>query len=373
MRFVLAITILTVSATAAQATEDRYGPTRDRSRAASGQGVAAPYTGPMLTWTGKTPAPMAASAAPAMPQAVAPWAGPVAAVTGQRAAPYPSMAAQAPIATDYGPAPQIGQPNLPNSLYDRPAVPPMAAAPSAPTPRYEPPVSLQAAAPAGQRAAPYPSTSAQVPIAAYGTVPEAAPKPALSTSLYGRPAAAPAAVAPTAPAPRYEPPARPQAAAPAGQRAAPYPSMSAQAPTAAALGPDPQVSPKPAPPTSLNDRPAAAPVAAATPARPQAAAAPAPSAPKPVRAPAAPGRSKAYSVLREFGGVPDPIDIPPPTSYWATRADTAPVDAVEVSLAPDGGVGSEEVDGATGEDEASEAARRRERDWNRARAAEARR
>jgi hypothetical protein len=142
---------------------------------------------------------------------------------------------------------------------------------------------------------------------------------------------------------------------------------------AAAYGPDPQVSPKPAPPTSLNDRPAAAPVAAATPARPQAAAAPAPSAPKPVRAPADPGRSKAYSVLREFGGVPDPIDIPPPTSYWATRADTAPVDAVEVSLAPDGGVGAEEVDGATGEDEASEAARRRERDWNRARAAEARR
>ena len=147
--------------------------------------------------------------------------------------------------------------------------------------------------------------SAQVPIAAYGTVPEAAPKPALSTSLYGRPAAAP--------------------------------------------------------------------VAAATPARPQAAAAPAPAAPKPVRAPADAGRSKAYSVLREFGGVPDPIDIPPPTSYWATRADTAPVDAVEVSLAPDGGVGSEEVDGAAGEDEASEAARRRERDWNRARAAEARR
>ena len=355
MRFVLAITILTVSATAAQAAEDRYGPTRDRSRAASGQGVAAPYTGPMLTWTGKTPAPMAASAAPAMPQAVAPWAGPVAAVTGQRAAPYPSMAAQAPIATDYGPAPQIGQPNLPNSLYDRPAVPPMAAAPSTPAPRYEAPVSRRAAAPDGQRAAPYPSTSAQVPIAAYGTVPEAAPKPALSTSLYGRPAAAPVA------------------AAPAGQRAAPYPSMSAQAPTAAALGPDPQVSPKPAPPTSLNDRPAAAPVAAATPARPQAAAAPAPSAPKPVRAPAAPGRSKAYSVLREFGGVPDPIDIPPPTSYWATRADAPPVDAVEVSLAPDGGVGAEEVDGAAGEDEASEAARRRERDWNRARAAEARR
>ncbi|MFY8142082.1 MAG: hypothetical protein ACOVMO_15320, partial [Caulobacter sp.] len=103
------------------------------------------------------------------------------------------------------------------------------------------------------------------------------------------------------------------------------------------------------------------------------AAAPAPAAPKPVRAPPHPGRSKAYSVLREFGGVPDPIDIPPPTSYWATRADTAPVDAVEVSLAPDGGVGSEEVDGAAGEDEASEAARRRERDWNRARAAEARR
>lgn len=301
MRLVLALTIVTVSAAGAQAAEDRYGPSRDRSRAASGQGAAAPYNGPMLTWTGKTPAPMAATAAsavPALPQPVAPWAGPVAAVAGQRAAPYPSIAAQAPVADAYAPAPQIE------------------------------------------------------------------PRPALPTSLYGRPAAAPMAAAPSSPSPRYDPPARPQAAAEAGQRAAPYRSMSAQTPITAAYGPAPQVAPKPALPSSLYDSPAAAPVAAVT---------PAPSAPKPVRAPGDAGRSKAYSVLREFGGVPDPIDIPPPTSYWATRPETAPVDAVDADLAPGGGVGSDEVADAAGQGEVSDAARRRERDRDRARAAEAKR
>lgn len=165
----------------------------------------------------------------------------------------------------------------------------------------------------------------------------------------------------------------PSAATP-GPRAAVYPSMTAPAPVAAAYAPAPQpVAPQRALPTSLYDRPAAAPAAAAPryepPARPQAALPPSPSAP--VRAPGDAGRSKAYSVLREFGGVPDPIDIPPPTSYWATRPETAPVDAVETDLAPGGGVGSDEVADANGQGEISEAARRRERERDRARAAAA--
>jgi hypothetical protein len=98
---------------------------------------------------------------------------------------------------------------------------------------------------------------------------------------------------------------------------------------------------------------------------------PAPSSPTPVRAPGDAGRSKAYSVLREFGGVPDPIDIPPPTSYWATRPETAPVDAAPADMAPGGGVGSDEVAEANGQGELSEAARRRERERDRARAAAA--
>ncbi len=149
----------------------------------------------------------------------------------------------------------------------------------------------------------------------------------------------------------------PAAAAP-GPRATAYPSMSAPQRTL---------------PTSLYDRPAAAPAAAAPryepPARPQAALPPSPSAP--VRAPGDAGRSKAYSVLREFGGVPDPIDIPPPTSYWATRPETAPVDAALADLAPGGGVGSDEVADANGQGEMSDAARRRERERDRARAAAA--
>jgi hypothetical protein len=73
-------------------------------------------------------------------------------------------------------------------------------------------------------------------------------------------------------------------------------------------------------------------------------------------------------VLREFGGVPDPIDIPPPTSYWATRYETAPADAAEADLSPAGGVGSEEVADADGRGEMSDAARRRERERDRDRA-----
>ncbi len=256
MRLVLAITILTVSAAGAQAAEDRYGPPRARSATTSGQpgalpASAAPYSGQMLSWSGKTPgqAPQAAPApaAPVMPQPVAAWAGPAAGAPGPRATAYPSMSAPVPIAAAYTPAPQ--------------------------------PVARQRALP---------------------------------TSLYDRPAATPAAAPAAAPAPRYEPPARPQAAL-----------------------------------------------------------APSPSAPAPVRAPADAGRSKAYSVLREFGGVPDPIDIPPPTSYWATRYETAPVEAVEADLAPGGGVGSDEVADADGRGEMSDAARRRERDRDRARAAAA--
>ncbi|MDP2260699.1 MAG: hypothetical protein Q8J89_13390 [Caulobacter sp.] len=257
MRLVLAITILAAGAVTAQAAEDRYGPPRARpvTAPASQPGAlpasAAPYSGQMLSWSGKTPGqapqPSPVVAAPVMPQPIAAWAGPAAAAPGPRAASYPSLTAPAPMAAAYAPAPR--------------------------------------------------------PVA---------PQTALPTSLYDRPASAPIAAAPAPPAPRYEPPARRQAVL-----------------------------------------------------------APPPSAPAPVRAPSDAGRSKAYSVLREFGGVPDPIDIPPPTSYWATRPGTAPVDAVEADFAPGGGVGADEVADANGQGEMSDAARRRERERDRARAAAA--
>lgn len=234
--------------------------------------------------------------------------------------------------------------------------------------RYGPP-RARSAAPAGQpgalpaSAAPY----AGQMLSWSGKTPGQAPQPS------------PVAAAPVMPQPiaAWAGP----AAAARGPRATSYPSLTAQAPTAAAYTPAPRpVAPQTALPTSLYDRPAPAPVAAAPvppapryepPARPQAVLAPPPSAPAPVRAPSDAGRSKAYSVLREFGGVPDPIDIPPPTSYWATRPETAPVDAAPAEMTSVGGVGSDEVAEANGQGELSEAARRRERERDRARAAAA--
>jgi len=94
-------------------------------------------------------------------------------------------------------------------------------------------------------------------------------------------------------------------------------------------------------PQNLYDRPMAPPAPqyqpqvtvprAAAPFQPQAAPAPLPApqyAPQPSAQRVAAGDNggaRSYSVIREFGGQPDPIALPPPTSYWATREQAQPV------------------------------------------------
>ena len=261
MRLVLALSIVAVSAASAHAAEDRYGPPRAASSSAGPQvasalpASSAPYSGQMLSWSGKAPgqAPMApAASGPALPQPIAPWAGQ--APTPQRVS-YPSIAA--PVQR-------------------------------APQPAFIP------QAPQRQAAAPQP----------------------LPTSLYDRPAA---------PAP--------VAAAPVPQPQSPYPPSGGQA--------------APPPPPSVTAR---------------------------VRSPdeASP---RAYSVLREFGGTPDPINIPPPTSYWATRPETAPppesADEAAADFGPAGGVGAADVASADSLSPEEEAAKRRRRELLKERAAAA--
>lgn len=211
------------------------------------------------------------------------------------------------------------------------------------------------------------------------------------------PAQAPAAVATAAPA--MPQPIAPWAGpAPTPQRAA-YPSIAAPvaAPIPAAYTPPPARPAAPAPqaaaaqplPASLYDRPAApAPVAAAPAPQPQpqpqqpyqpprtqaSTLPPPPSTPTRVRSPdeASP---RAYSVLREFGGTPDPINIPPPTSYWATRPETAPAPAeaedAGADFGPAGGVGAADVASADSLSPEEEAAKRRKRELLKERAAAA--
>jgi len=80
-------------------------------------------------------------------------------------------------------------------------------------------------------------------------------------------------------------------------------------------------------PQSLYDRPMAPAGAPQTVPLPRAAAAASlPPPPSAQRAQAPYGSAaRAYSVIREFGGQPDPVTLPPPTSYWATRDQGQPV------------------------------------------------
>lgn len=204
-------------------------------------------------------------------------------------------------------------------------------------------------------------------------------------------------------------PALPQPIAPwAGQatgpqRPAPYPSIVApvMTPTPAAYAPPPAQPVAPPPvaatqplPTSLYDRPAAIPAPQPTapvqraalppapttqpaqpyqpPRSPTASLPPAPSQPARIAGPEE-ARPRAYSVIREFGGTPDPINIPPPTSYWATRPETAPpADEADTSeFATAGGVGASEVAAAEGQGAEDAAAARRAREEKAARAAAA--
>ncbi len=245
MRTVIAIALLSASAVAAHAAEDRYGPARPRPAPApygaqGGQGDPAaaptPYAGPMLSWTGKV-----------QPQATA-----------------PAAAASPPVAAA-----------LPTNLYD---------APSTPAGRVQAHPWLQ------RTTAPAPTTAPQRP----------APPP-----QYATPRPAPVAAAPAQP--QYRPAYQPQA-----QYQQPQP----------AYRPQPQAQPQ----LAGGPQPTAAP--------PPVAATPAPPVARPVAQPAAPRQvaaagtdattARAYSVVREYGGQPDPITLPPPQSYWATRPGVTP-------------------------------------------------
>jgi hypothetical protein len=228
--------------------------------------------------------------------------------------------------------------------------PAVAAAPPAPV-MPQPIAAWAGPAPTPQRVS-YPSIAApvaQTPVAytPQSPAPQGVAAAPLPTSLYDRP---------TAPAPQaYAPPA---AKAPAPQ-AAPPPMQQAAA--------EPQRPPMPAAPQPT--QPYQAP-------RAQAAATLPPPPSNPVRTSTPDeARPRAYSVLREFGGTPDPIDIPPPTSYWATRPETAPPpeDATDATadFGSAGGVGAEEVSSADSLSEEEVADKRRERAEARKRAAAA--
>ncbi len=204
-------------------------------------------------------------------------------------------------------------------------------------------------APTPQRVS-YPSIAAPVqPAPQPAFVPQAparqaaAPQP-LPTSLYDRPAAPPAQA--------YAPPPVQQPV----QQPSPQPARQAVV--------QPTLQPLPAPqqPTQPYQAP-----------RGQAASLPPPPS-TPTRMTAGPedARPRAYSVLREFGGTPDPINIPPPTSYWATRPETAPPpEDASADFDVAGGVGAAEVASADRLDAEELAAKRRERDEKRERAAAA--
>lgn len=142
-------------------------------------------------------------------------------------------------------------------------------------------------------------------------------------------------VVPAVHTPVVQPPAAPQPVAPQPVAYTPPSPRTAPAAQAAPL------------PTSLYDRPA--PRAAVQPApqsRPSPQPAPQPQ-PEPQRIAATqPGAQSArsYSVVREFGGVPDPINIPPPTSYWATRPGA--LDPMPGDTAPDAEKPAASVDDA---------------------------
>ncbi|ATQ43820.1 hypothetical protein [Caulobacter mirabilis] len=258
MRTVIAIALLSASAVAAQAAEDRYGPARPQQASApygvQGGPAAAPtpYAGPMLSWTGKvqpqTPAPVAAASAPA------------------------------------GPAP------LPTSLYD---------APPAPAARVQ-------AHPWLQR------TTAPAP-------PAAPQRPTLPPQ-YAPPRPAPVAAAPTQPPyrPAYQPQAQYQQPQPAYR---PQPQARPQL----AGGPPPAAAPQP-PVAAAPVAPVAQPIAQ-------------PVAPRQVAAAGTDATTaRAYSVVREYGGQPDPISLPPPQSYWATRPGVTPDQGVVLDDTMNGAV-----------------------------------
>jgi hypothetical protein len=140
MRLLFAITLLAVSATGAQAGEDRYGSRRAPAGAdAAGRPAPLPYSGPMLTWSGKTAAPAIASAAPRQQLPARPdmmsglYRGALAPHSPIAMAPAPAPAAPRVITgASAGYAGPTAQQAAPQSLYSAPA--PRAAAASLPPP-----------------------------------------------------------------------------------------------------------------------------------------------------------------------------------------------------------------------------------------------
>lgn len=240
--------------------------------------------------------------------------------------------------------------------------------------RYGPPpvaaTAVMTAASYGARTAPTGPGVAAAPYAGRmlgwsGKASPAAPPPVFVPQTAPQPAPRPVAAAVVTPAPA--PPA-PRG----GVQPSLYPSTYRAMPTGAAVG---AVRPAAQPPlpTSLYDRPAPTaqtppvpqaaravptptPAPVVTPPRAQAAAT-LPPAPSAVRAPAPTPTTgakagwsppKYYSVHRQFGEAPDPITIPPPTSYWVDRVAAQAPAAGETASAPDdypvGGVGNEPED-----------------------------
>jgi hypothetical protein len=141
MRLLITLAVLAVSATSAHAGEDRYGSRRaSAGMDAAGRPAPLPYSGPMLSWSGKAAAPAIASTAtrqqsPARPDLMSGGL--------YRGAPAPrSPLAMAPAPTPAGPRAMTAAPagyagppaqqTAPQSLYSAPA--PRAAAASPPPP-----------------------------------------------------------------------------------------------------------------------------------------------------------------------------------------------------------------------------------------------
>ncbi|MFZ5670121.1 MAG: hypothetical protein ACOY4K_11550 [Pseudomonadota bacterium] len=176
MRLILAIALLALGAAGAQAAEDRYGPRDPAAAPTAGR----PWSGTMLDWRGKSPAPTPPAATPPAPSRPALTPGGLY-QPGRTPPPPPGF-----VASGYGLAPAptpaaATPPPEPRSLYDRPS------------PLRTPPAAL----PAPPAAAPVPGgpAAAGAPVRFYslhrefGPAPDPIPAPPRGESLAFRPEA----------------------------------------------------------------------------------------------------------------------------------------------------------------------------------------
>lgn len=297
MRTVIAIALLASSAilapAVAGAAEDRYGPSRAQPITITVAGAAGEagqtraveaYSGRMLSWTGKVD--------PRTAPAPSPEAAPSSALPGNLYDAAPTAAATQPGGRVLA-HPWL-QPQPTTAVAPRPQ----------PTPRPAPQATYRPAAQAASQYQSAPQVYAR---------PYAQPTPA---PVQAKPAVAPQPQPQYRPQPQYA--AQPQLAG--GPRPAPAPA--------------PAPAPTPVPTTPVQAAPLPV-VAAAQPA-------PQPAAAQPRRVAAAsadgPTTARAYSVVREYGGQPDPITLPPPQNYWATRPGVTPDQGVVLDSTMDGTV-----------------------------------